>query len=94
MKITLDQVEHLARLARLQFSEEEKKSFLKDLDQILNYVEKINELNTENVEPTSHVLELKNVFRLDDVFQFSDYKEILKNAPSLHDGYYCVPPII
>ena len=66
MKITKKEVEHVALLARLKFSEEEKETFVKQLSGILGYVEKLNEVDTSNIEPTSHVIKMQNVFR-DDV---------------------------
>ena len=64
-RITIDQVKHVANLARLAITEEEAEKFTKQLDAIIAFAEQLNELDTENVEPTSHVLEIKNVFRED-----------------------------
>ena len=65
MKITIKEVEHVARLARLELTEEEKEQMRAQLDSILSYIEKLNELDTSAVDPTSHVLPMKNVFRED-----------------------------
>ncbi|HDD43347.1 MAG TPA: Asp-tRNA(Asn)/Glu-tRNA(Gln) amidotransferase subunit GatC, partial [Candidatus Desulfofervidus auxilii] len=67
MKISKAEVEHVARLARLKFNEKELAMFTEQLNQILFYMEKLNELNTKNVEPTYHALALNNVFREDEV---------------------------
>ncbi len=91
MKIS---VEYVSKLARLSVSENEKKLFGEQLSSILQYVEKLNELNTTNIEPTSHVLSLSNVMR-DDVLQGTIPREdALMNAPDRTDEFYRVPKII
>ena len=94
MPVTLEDVEHVAHLARLQLNESDKAAFLKDLNQILTYVEKINELDTSTVEPTSHVLPLCNVFRNDEMKPSLPKQEMLKNAPDEQDGFFKVPPVL
>ena len=94
MPVTIQEVEHVAHLARLKLNEAEKTAFQQDLNQILTYVEKINELDTAKVEPTSHVLPLRNVFR-EDVKKPSPAKQdMLKNAPETYDGFFKVPPVL
>lgn len=93
-KITIEEVEAVANLARLEFSEEEKEQFTSQLQKIINYIDKLNELDTSDVEPTSHVLPIKNVFR-DDVPKPSyPREEMLKNAPDPVEGYFAVPKVI
>jgi aspartyl-tRNA(Asn)/glutamyl-tRNA(Gln) amidotransferase subunit C len=94
MPVTLADVEHVAYLARLQLNESDKAAFLKDLNQILTYVEKINELDTASVEPTSHVLPLRNVFRNDEMKPSPAKQEMLQNAPDEQDGFFKVPPVL
>jgi len=94
MKISKDDVKHVARLARLRLTEEEKEKFGKQLNQILAYVEKLNELNIENVEPTSHVVPLTNVLRKDEVKPSLSEEEALANAPERKGKYFKVPKII
>jgi aspartyl-tRNA(Asn)/glutamyl-tRNA(Gln) amidotransferase subunit C len=94
MPVTLADVEHVAYLARLQLNESDKAAFLKDLNQILTYVEKINELDTSTVEPTSHVLPLHNVFRNDEMKPSPAKQEMLKNAPDEQDGFFKVPAVL
>lgn len=65
--LTADEVRHIAKLARLKLSDEEVKKFTKEMDAILRYIEMLNEVNTENVEPTAQVTGLTNVFREDIV---------------------------
>ncbi len=94
MKISRKDVEHVARLARLRLTEEEKEKFGRQLNQILEYVEKLNELDTENVEPASHVVPLKNVLREDEVSPSLPVEEVLSNAPEKKGRYFKVPRII
>lgn len=94
MSVTIKDVEHVAKLARLEFSEEEKQTFTRQLNQILEFIEKLNELDTTNVEPLSHVIELTNVFREDKVRPSSPVEEALKNAPSRTEKFFKVPKVI
>lgn len=93
-KITKKDVEHVAKLARLRLSEKEKEKFAKQLDQILKYVDKLNELDTEKVKPTSHVLPLKNVFREDKAGKSLKVEKVLENAPEKVKGFFKVPKVI
>lgn len=87
-------IEHVALLARLELTEKEKELFSKQINSVLEYIHKLNELNTKDVEPTAHVLSIKNIFR-DDRFSLSLSKDkALLNAPSKTDGFYRVPKII
>ncbi len=92
--ITKEQVEYIARLARLELSEEEKEKYTKQLDQILEFVAKLNELNTEKVEPTSHAVKISNVFREDEVKPSFSQEEALSNAPEVEEGHFKVKKVI
>ena len=94
MKITKDEVKHISLLSRLLFSDEEIEVFSKDLNSILEYVSKISELNTEDVEPTSHVVPLMNVMRDDVVKPSLNIDKVLQNAPDKEDECFKVPKII
>ena len=94
MKIAKKDVEHVAKLARLRLTEEEKEKFGKQLSDILEYVEKLNELDTARIEPTSHVVALKNVMREDEVKPSLPVEEVLSNAPAREGKYFKVPKII
>ena len=94
MAVTIKDVEHIAKLARLEFSETEKVKFTDQLNQILAYIEKLNELDTTNVEPLSQIVQLKNVFREDEVKPSFPREEMLKNAPSKTEKYFKVPKVI
>jgi aspartyl-tRNA(Asn)/glutamyl-tRNA(Gln) amidotransferase subunit C len=94
MAVTLEDVEHVANLARLEFSDEEKKTLMNQLNKILEYMEKLNELDTSNVEPLAQVIPLSNVFREDVVRPSNPVSEVLKNAPAKTDKFFKVPKVI
>lgn len=94
MSITKDNVLHVAGLARLDLSQEEVARFEVELNDVLEFMEKLNELDTKGVEPTTHVLDISNVFRQDIVVASSDVEEILANAPDREDDYFKVPSIL
>jgi len=94
MKITRLEVEHVAKLARLELSEQEKENLTDQLSNILTYVEKLNELDTNNVAPTSHVLDITNVMRDDTPVDSLPQDLALRNAPDKAAGHYKVPKII
>jgi aspartyl-tRNA(Asn)/glutamyl-tRNA(Gln) amidotransferase subunit C len=92
--LTLDDIRHVARLARLSLTEDELKSFESDLNNILRYVEQLREVDTEGVEPTSHAVRLENVMREDRVEPSLPVDEALANAPDRSDDYFRVPRIL
>jgi aspartyl-tRNA(Asn)/glutamyl-tRNA(Gln) amidotransferase subunit C len=93
-RISIDQVKHVANLARLAITEEEAEKFAKQLDAIITFAEQLNELDTENVEPTSHVLDIKNVLREDIPKKGLPREDVLKNAPEEKEGQFKVPSIL
>jgi aspartyl-tRNA(Asn)/glutamyl-tRNA(Gln) amidotransferase subunit C len=94
MKISEEDVSHIAELSRLKLTEEEKKKFQHQLNNILVYVDQLNEIDTGSVEPTSHILRVENVFR-DDIIESSiSVDEALANAPGRSGNFYKVPQII
>lgn len=94
MKITKEQVEHVAKLARLAITEQEKEIFSKQLSSILTYFEQLNELDTSKVEPTSHVISMQNVLREDRVKDSLPREEALAGAPEASEEFFRVPKII
>lgn len=94
MALTRKEVEHVAMLARLKLSEKEKEMFGEQLSAILDYMNKLNDLNTENIEPIAHVLPISNVFRDDVACQEISREEMLANAPLEEDGQFKVPRIV
>lgn len=94
MSVTLADVENIARLAKLSFSEEEMITFTGQFNQILQYMEKLNELDTENVEPTFHVLDAGNPLREDVQKTWLTPEQALANAPKAKNGFFSVPKMI
>jgi aspartyl-tRNA(Asn)/glutamyl-tRNA(Gln) amidotransferase subunit C len=94
MALTPETVIQVAHLARLTLSEEEVELFTRQLNDILSYVEKLNELETTDVPPMAHVLELNNAFREDEVTESLPLDEALANAPDRKRNSFAVPKII
>jgi len=94
MKISKADVEKVAELARLEFSEAQTEKFTEQLGNILEYIEKLNELDTENVEPTSHVLDISTPLREDKIQKLLTIDEVLQNAPESEDDFFVVPQVI
>lgn len=94
MKIDETAILHVAQLAKLELSEDEKIEFSAQLPDIISYVKKISELDTGDIRPTEHIVELKNVFRDDIVRKSIDVSELQKMAPKFEDGHIVVPIII
>jgi aspartyl-tRNA(Asn)/glutamyl-tRNA(Gln) amidotransferase subunit C len=87
-------IEKVARLARIKLTEEEKVIFGNQLEQVLTYMEQLNRLDTQGIEPTSHAIPIFNVFREDEVRPSMPREEVLGLAPSQEDGHFKVPRII
>lgn len=94
MPITKQDVEQVAKLARLEITETEKEAFTQQLSGILSYVEKLNKLQTAGVEPTATVLGQSNVFREDQARPSLPVEKAVANAPESADGFFVVPKII
>ena len=89
--ISDETIEYVGILAKLELSEEEKEQAKKDMANMLDYIDTLNELDTDGVEPMSHVFPINNVFREDVVTNGDDREEILSNAPESKDGAFVVP---
>lgn len=94
MSIEAKDVEHVAKLARLNLTGEETEMFTEQLNAILQYAEKLNELDTEDIAPTTHVLHLSNVMREDEVHESLPSEKVFRNAPDEEDGQFKVPAIL
>jgi aspartyl-tRNA(Asn)/glutamyl-tRNA(Gln) amidotransferase subunit C len=94
MEISVADVEHVARLARLELSEGEKKLFAGQMGTVLGYVEKLKELDTEGILPTSHAVPMENSFREDAVRPSIGIEKALANAPERAGSFYRVPKVI
>ena len=94
MKITRSDVEHVAQLARLRFSEDQLALFTEQLDTLLSYFDKLQEVDTTGIEPSTHAVSMSNAFREDQVRLSSPEDDALKNAPASERGCFKVPKII
>lgn len=92
--ITDEMIEYVGILAKLELSEEEKEKAKRDMGRMLDYMDKLNELDTDGVEPMSHVFPVNNVFREDIVRNGDERDAMLANAPEIKDGSYKVPKTI
>ena len=89
--ISDETIEYVGILAKLELSDEEKEQAKKDMSNMLDYIDTLNELDTSGVEPMSHVFPVNNVFREDVVTNGDDREEILANAPEAKEGAFVVP---
>ncbi len=89
--ISDETIDYVGILAKLELSDEEKENAKKDMESMLDYIDKLNELDTTGVEPMSHVFPVNNVFREDVVTNDDDRENILKNAPEEQNGMFQVP---
>ncbi|MGN0014912.1 MAG: Asp-tRNA(Asn)/Glu-tRNA(Gln) amidotransferase subunit GatC [Candidatus Gastranaerophilaceae bacterium] len=91
--ITKDDVKHVAKLARLELTEEETEKYSEQLGNILKYVEQMNEVDTTGIEPMPHAIPVTNVMREDEVKYEQTKEELMQNAPCEEDGFFRVPKI-
>jgi aspartyl-tRNA(Asn)/glutamyl-tRNA(Gln) amidotransferase subunit C len=89
--ISDETIEYVSILAKLELSEKEKEQAKRDMGRMLDYFDKLNELNTEGIEPMSHIFPVSNVFREDEVENGDQRDEMLANAPKAKDGSFQVP---
>lgn len=94
MKLTVEQVQHVAKLARLELEPQAVETLAGQLATILEYVEKLSEVETSEIEPTSHAIALTNAFRKDLVHAHLEPQEALANAPAKEEGSFVVPKVI
>jgi len=94
MAVTVGDVEYVAALAKLSFTDQEKQTLTSQLNDILKYMEQLNSLDTTSVEPLSHVIELRNVFRNDELRPGLTREEALRNAPASTEKFFKVPKVI
>lgn len=93
-RINDETIEYVGILAKLELSREEKEQAEKDMTSMLDYIDKLNELDTAGVKPMSHVFPVNNVFREDVVTNGDQREEMLANAPACKDGFYKVPKTV
>ena len=93
-RLTRDEVAKVALLARLKLSEAELETFTSQLGQVLQYVHILDEVDTENIEPMAHAVEVTDVFRTDEVAPSLPREDVLANAPKANNRYFVVPQIL
>ncbi|PFW90001.1 Asp-tRNA(Asn)/Glu-tRNA(Gln) amidotransferase GatCAB subunit C [Bacillus pseudomycoides] len=93
-RISVENVKHVAHLARLAITDQEAEKFQKQLDAIVTFAEQLNELDTTSVKPTTHVLDMKNIMREDVPEKGLPVEEVLKNAPDHKDNQIRVPAVL
>ena len=91
--ITIKDVEHVAKLARLELTQEEKEMFTEQLGDVLTHVEKMNEVDTTGVEPMNHPIDFVNVMREDNKIYENTREELMTNAPDIEGEFFKVPKI-
>ena len=94
MKISSREVEYVANLARLEVTDKEKEKFTAQLNDILLYIDKLNELDTKGVEPMSHAIAVTNAFREDKILDSIGTENSLSNAPDVRGEFFRVPKVI
>ncbi len=94
MAVTINDVDKIAKLAKLKFAEDEKVKLQKDLNKILEYIDQLNELELENVEPLENINVTENVLRKDEVLKWLTTEEALKNAPSKTGKFFKVLKVL
>lgn len=94
MSVTLNDVDKIANLAKLKFADNEKLKLQKDLNKVLEYIDHLNELDLEGIEPLENINETENVLRIDEVFTWLTTEEALKNAPSKTGKFFKVPKVL
>ncbi len=93
MSISRDELKHIALLSRLELTEDEADLYTQHIGEILDYVDKLSELDVTGVEPTSHAVPMQNVMRDDVIEPGLDIEEVLKNAPEKEERYFRVPRV-
>lgn len=94
MSVTKEDVLYVANLARLRLSDEETQMLMRDMNQILGYMELLNKVDTSNVEPLEHVIEISPRLRKDEAYEPLNHEMVLKNAPDANADYFRVPKVI
>lgn len=94
MRVTRETIEHVANLARLNLTETEKEHLTSEMEKIITYMDKLNELDTAGIKPMEHVIPISNVLREDKAEKSYDRGKILANAPVSEDGCFKVPKVV
>lgn len=93
-KLSIGEVEHIAKLSKLKLEDKEKEEYCEQLSSVLDYVSQLNEVDTDNIPPMANITGLESVFREDEVEPSGIiYSDIAKNAPKFEDGFFVVPGV-
>lgn len=94
MRVTPEEVDRIASLSMLKLDDEKRAMLQRNLDEILEHAERLNELDTEGVEPTTYILKQQNILRADEQGEVWERERLLKNAPEQQDGCFLVPRVV
>ena len=94
MKISKEEILHIANLANLKIKDEDMQEYIKNLQDILNFANTVNKANVDGIETSTSTIDNYNVFRKDDIKVFEDNKALLQNAPEKEDNMYRVPKVL
>jgi len=94
MSVTNEEVKHIANLARLHFTDEEVEKLTGEMNKILDYVDKLHEIDTTDVEPLKHITDMNTALRTDETKEQLSHEEALKNAPNADSDYFRVPRVL
>ena len=94
MSVSKEDVKHIANLSKLNLTDEELEKYTTELSDIVNFANELSNIDVDGLKPTAHILDIKNVFRKDEVQPSYDREEILKNAPSKDAGCVSVPKVV
>lgn len=94
MSVSKEDVKHIANLSKLNLTEEELEKYTTELSDIVNFANELSNIDVDGIKPTAHILDIKNVFRKDEMKPSYDREEILKNAPSKDAGCVSVPKVV
>jgi len=94
MALSVKDVEYVSKLSRLSFGEDEKKDFVEKLNSVVEYIEKLEEVDVEGVKPMYHAVDVKNVFREDEVKPSFKREDMISNAPDVEGGCFRVPKVV
>ena len=94
MSVSKEDVKHIAKLSKLNLTQEELEKYTNELSSIVDFANELSNINVAGIKPTAHILDIKNVFRKDEVQPSYDREEILKNAPSKDAGCVSVPKVV
>ena len=94
MSVSKEDVKHIAKLSKLNLTQEELEKYTNELSSIVDFANELSNINVEGIKPTAHILDIKNVFRKDEVKEFKDIDGLMQNAPDKERGMFKIPKVI